>query len=249
MHNLIPVLASLGASALVFLGACSSGSSAEPDPATKATGLTLETLTATAVEGTFEDGAAPLRFKSVERAPRQADVTVVAGQTELTMRLDYDRGEGEFDAKSGQLNQAQVGAMLRLMTALAGAVPSEDTTATKALGSTLNFYSVARPDEALPTFKFVAENGWAYIQCRCHFQDAEGYHNWMGVGESCGTSASPHCPGRCGVGCGPDNLGPLGRWGSGKYTADCAKHDYGVGSWAAASDDYIFASANCPGGI
>ncbi|WP_394821896.1 hypothetical protein [Pendulispora albinea] len=239
---------SFGASAVVFLGACSSGS-ADSEPATKAAGLTLKTMTPTVVEGTFDDGAASLGFKSVEHHPRQVDVTVVAGQTELTMHLDYNRGEGEFDAKSGQLDQAQVGAMLRLMTALAGAVPSEDTTATMALGRTLNFFSVARPNEALPTFKFVAESGWVHLQCQCGYQDAEGYKNWMGVGESCGTSASPHCPGRCGVGCGPDNLGPFNRWGGGKYTADCAKHDYGVGSWGAAADDYTFAPPNCPIGI
>jgi hypothetical protein len=33
--------------------------------------------------------------------------------------------------------------------------------------------------------------------------------------------------------------------GTTAYTQDCAKHDYGLGTFEAASDDYAFAGNNC----
>ncbi len=227
------------------VGACSGGAEDRSNGAPVGEAqLVITNQTPTLIEGTFVDGPVSLRFQSVELAPRKANVTVRAGEAEFAFHLDFALGEGEFDAKSGQLDEAQVSAMPRLMTALFEALPSEDTVATDALGRTLNVLSEAPASTPLPALKFVAENRIAHLSCRCSWQDAFGYFNWMGRGESCGTSAAPHCPGRCGKGCGPDHLWNL-RWGTGAYTADCARHDYGVASWDHALDDYLFASFNC----
>ena len=243
------LIASLSLLVACGLGACSGGADDRSvgAPVGEAQ-LVITNQTPTLIEGTFVDGTVALRFQSVELAPRKANVTVRTGEAEIAFNLDFALGEGEFDAKSGQLDEGQVSAMPRLMTALSDALPSEDTVATDALGRTLNFLSEVPPSTQLPTFKFVAENRIASLSCGCRWQDAFGYFNWMGQGESCGTSAAPHCPGRCGKGCGPDRLVLL-RWGTGAYTADCARHDYGVGSLAAAADDYAFANPNCVIGI
>ncbi|WP_394834621.1 hypothetical protein LVJ94_49810 [Pendulispora rubella] len=228
----------------IGVGACSSSSTpSDAPPANDAKPVTITAHTPTLIEGTFVDSSTSLSFKSVEYETKKVEVTIRAGETNLVVHIDYAQGEGDFDANSGQLDQAQINAMPRLLEGLAAAIPDYGPVSLEGLARTVNFLSVAPSSTPLPAFKSVAENGWAYLSCGCRWQDAHGYHNWMGKGESCGSSASPHCPGRCGVGCGPDNL--WFAWGSGTYTADCARHDYGVGSWGSAFDDYTFAPHNC----
>ncbi|WP_394840834.1 hypothetical protein LZC95_27630 [Pendulispora brunnea] len=227
------------------LYACASSDAGEPTPQTTEKALTLTGHTPTLLEGTFVDANANLSFKSVESAPRKVDLTVRAGATELRFHLDFARGEGDFDAHSGRLDAEQIAAMPRVIDALSKELPDENTLAADALGRTLNLLGAAPASETLRTFKFVSENGWAHLPCSCGVRSIGGGRRArVGKGETCGSQPAPHCPGRCGVGCGPDNL--VARWGSGVYTVDCARHDYGIGTWEAAFDDYSFAPKNCP---
>jgi hypothetical protein len=238
--------------AALVLGGCSfliACAGAPIDPATGDAALVITSQTPTLIEGTFADAIAPMSFQSIERAPRNVDVAIRVGETELAIRIDSALGEVTFDANSGQLSPAQIGALERLMAAFVGAFGSEAIAPTNAevgLRRALNYVSAAPPSTILPTFTAVSETGWVHLPCSCSWNYiGNGWSAQTGRGESCGSSGAPHCPGRCGVGCGPDNLKWPWSWGSGVYTRDCALHDYGLGSWENALDDYTLAPYNC----
>jgi hypothetical protein len=241
--------------ALLFVGACSVLSACTGDPVgpvgpvTDGAALVITNKTPTLIEGTFADATTPVSFRSVERAPRSVDVTIRVGETELAIRIDHALGEAAFNANSGQLSPAQISTIERLMAAFVEAFANEDTApsnAEVALRHALNYAAAAPPSTRLPTFTAVSENGWVYLPCSCSWNYiGSGWYAQTGKGETCGSSGSPHCPGRCGVGCGPDNLKWPWSWGSGVYTQDCALHDYGLGSWENALDDYTLAPYNC----
>ena len=95
-----------------------------------------------------------------------------------------------------------------------------------------------------PADTFTAQQGWTHISCSCGTQNiGSGYYRQAGRGCGCNGGSGNGCKGRCGQGCGITSS--PGCVGSTAYTQDCAKHDYGLGSFAAASDDYSFASNNC----
>jgi hypothetical protein len=214
-------------------------------PVTEDAALVITNKTPTLIEGTFAD----LSFQANERTPRSVDVTIHVGDTDLAFRIDSALGEASFDAKSGQLSPAQHSRLAGFMAALVEKFGNEETAPTNAevaLRGALN-YAIDNPvSTTLVAVKAVAETGWVYLPCGCSWNYiGSGWYATTGKGEQCGSSGAPHCPGRCGVGCGPDNLKYPWAWGSGRYTQDCALHDYGLGPVGNALDDYTMALANC----
>jgi len=97
--------------------------------------------------------------------------------------------------------------------------------------------------ELLSPYQYVSERGWVHISCTCGTQYiGSGYYRQAGRGCGC-NGGNTGCKGRCGQGCGITSTPQC--VGTTAYTQDCAKHDYGLGTFEAASDDYSFASNNC----
>ena len=219
---------------LVFI-ACSTGENeAVPGDGTFA----ITTHTPTLVEGSYIDSQTTVSFRAKELASQTVEVSLRIDDTELTTRVDQAAGEVALDGSNAQLTALQVKAMAPLVQALEARLPEEDarTPVEDALVRNVTFIGVAPVDTALGQIKAVSENGWSYLPCyRRMSYIAPNAWRWTGNGGA--------CEGRCGIGCGPDNR--AGGWGSGKYTYDCARHDYGLGSWTAAFDDYTFANYNC----
>lgn len=241
--------------AALFLGACSvlAACASDPvdpvDPVTEEVALVITSKTPTLIEGTLADPGAPLSFQSIERAPRSVDVMIRVGDTEMVLRTDSARGEATFDARSGQLSPAQHSTLEGFMAALVerfGHEESAPTNSEVALRNALNYIIALPVSTTLRTVTAVAETSVVYLPCNCSWNYiGNGWSAQTGKGEQCGSSGAPHCPGRCGIGCGPDNLKYPWAWGSGRYTRDCALHDYGLGSIEAALDDYAMTFANC----
>jgi hypothetical protein len=97
--------------------------------------------------------------------------------------------------------------------------------------------------ELLSPYQFVSARGWVHISCTCGSQNIGGYYRQAGRGCGCTGGSGQGCKGRCGQGCGITSTPAC--VGTTAYTQDCAKHDYGLGSFSAASDDYSFAGNNC----
>jgi hypothetical protein len=107
-----------------------------------------------------------------------------------------------------------------------------------------SFMQIVPVGELLTGYEFVSERGWTHLSCTCGNQYiGSGYYRQAGRGCGCTGGSGGGCKGRCGQGCGITSTPPC--VGTTAYTQDCAKHDYGLGSFAAASDDYSFASNNC----
>jgi hypothetical protein len=220
---------------LVLVVACSTGDGeAVPGDGTFA----VTTQTPTLVEGSYTDSQTTVSFRAMEIAPRTVEVTVLIDDTDITTHVDHATGEVVLHGRNAQLTALQVRAMAPLAQALEAKLPPEDarTLVEDALLRNVTFIGVAPVGTTLGEIKSVSENGWTYLPCsRRMSYIAPNAWRWTGNGGS--------CEGRCGIGCGPDNR--AGGWGSGKYTYDCARHDYGLGTWTAAFDDYTFAGYNC----
>ena len=220
---------------LVLVAGCSTGN----DEAVSGDGtFAITTQSPTLVEGSYTDSQATVSFRAKELAPRTVEVTLRIDDTELMTHIDHASGEVVLEGSNAQLTALQIAAMAPLSAALEAKLPQEDarTLVEDALLRNVTFIGVAPVGTALGQIKAVSENGWSYLPCyRRMSYIAPNAWRWTGNGGA--------CEGRCGIGCGPDNR--AGGWGSGKYTYDCARHDYGLGSWTAAFDDYTFANYNC----
>jgi hypothetical protein len=107
-----------------------------------------------------------------------------------------------------------------------------------------SFMQIVPVGEVLTPYQYVSERGWTHISCGCGNQYiGSGYYRQAGMGCSCNGGSGNGCKGRCGQGCGITSTPAC--VGTTAYTQDCAKHDYGLGTFEAASDDYSFASNNC----
>ena len=220
---------------LVLAVGCSTGED-EAVPGDGTFAITRQT--ATWVEGSYTDSQTTVSFRAKELSPQRVEVTLRIDDTDVTTHVDHATGEVALDGGSAKLTALQVGAMAPLAQALEAKLPQEDarTLVEDALVRNVTFIGVAPVGTALGEVKAVSENGWTYLPCyRRMSYIAPNAWRWTGNGGS--------CEGRCGIGCGPDNR--AGGWGSGKYTYDCARHDYGLASWTAAFDDYTFARDNC----
>jgi hypothetical protein len=97
-------------------------------------------------------------------------------------------------------------------------------------------------------FQFLSARGWSHIGTGCGSKNlGNGQYRTCGKGCGCRGGTGNGCKGRCGQGCGGTSS-PRCR-GNTAYTKDCGRHDWGIGSWGAASDDFSFASnnASCSG--
>jgi len=232
------------ASLALFLG-CATEEAAPPVDEGRQT-FPVITQTPTEFEFVYED-AGQLRARTVETAPGLVDVTFDFGTTKIVYKLDYNRGIGDFIPSGQPLDAAHTrlieGMFAQLSEHTSMADENTRTQAETALFRQANLMTIVPVGEDLQAYTFKSENGWTAIGCGCGSQNIGGYTRTAGVGCGCTGGSGNGCKGRCGQGCGTNSTPPC--WGNTSYTQDCAKHDYGLGSWWAASDDYSFGPNNC----
>ena len=228
-----------------LLGVIGCGS---PNVAATTGGLTIDHRTTSNFDGTFAQGDARLQFTATaDDVNRHVTVTLEVAPVAVSYDVDYALGVGSFDSNGAVLtaaNRATLEAFSQELgkTFAAGGLAVDTLPLIEDAVMNLSGHFAAAPlGEALPPFTFKNERSWTFLSCSC-VNSWLANSNFSGYKRT-GYCSSSSCPGRCGVGCGWDNT--YSGWGSGKYTSDCALHDYGLGSWTAASDDYTFASYNC----
>jgi hypothetical protein len=210
-------------------------------------GFALVRHDATTLEATYTSGGASVRATVVESASKVVDVTYDFGNSIIAFHIDYNQGVGNFMPSGSPLDAAQARLIDPLLDGISKVVPTVDTQRTRTEEAAMrqtSFLQIVPVGEALTPYQFVAERGWVHISCTCGNQNiGSGYYRTAGRGCGCTGGSGNGCKGRCGQGCGITST--PGCVGTTAYTQDCAKHDYGLGSFAAASDDYSFASNNC----
>ncbi|MDC0713185.1 hypothetical protein POL68_32285 [Stigmatella sp. ncwal1] len=229
--------------ALTLALGCSNG---PEELAEEAEGFALLRHDAATLEATYHSGGTSVRALLVESAPNVVEVTYDFGDPVIGFRVDYNQGEGHFMPSGSPLDAAQSRLISGLAEGIAKAVPEQDTARSRVEDAAVRqttFMQIVPVGEALTPYRYVAERGWVHISCTCGSQNIGGYTRQAGRGCSCTGGSGQGCKGRCGQGCGITSTPNC--VGSTAYTQDCAKHDYGLGSFAAASDDYSFASNNC----
>ncbi|ADO74800.1 hypothetical protein [Stigmatella aurantiaca] len=206
-------------------------------------GFTLLRHDATALEATYRSGGTSVRALVTESSPNVIEVTYDFGESIVGFRIDYNQGVGRFMPSGNPLDAAQSRLINGLAEGLEKAVPETERTRIEdtAMRQT-SFMQIVPVGETLTPYQYVAERGWVHLSCTCGNQNIGGYTRQAGRGCSC-NGGDNGCKGRCGQGCGITSTPKC--VGTTAYTQDCAKHDYGLGSFAAASDDYSFASNNC----
>ncbi|SEM78561.1 hypothetical protein SAMN05444354_12316 [Stigmatella aurantiaca] len=227
--------------ALTMVLGCSNEKAGQVD---EAEGFTLLQRDATTLEASYRSGGSSVRAMVTESSPNIIEVTYDFGQPIIGFRIDYNQGVGRF-MPNGALDAAQARLINGLAEGLGKIVPEQDTQRTRIEDTAMrqtSFMQIVPVGEALSPYEYVAERGWTHISCTCGQQNIGGYTRQAGRGCSC-NGGDNGCKGRCGQGCGITSTPAC--VGSTAYTQDCAKHDYGLGSFAAASDDYSFASNNC----
>jgi hypothetical protein len=217
-----------------------------PQPEAEAAGFALLQHDASTLEATYRSGGASVHLQVDEIQANVVDVTYDFGDSVIAFHIDYAQGIGDFIPSGNPLDAAQAQLLAPLMEAIEAAVP-EDAARTRvenAAARQTSFMQIVPVGEVLSPYQYVAEHGWTHISCGCSNQYiGSGYYRQTGMGCGCTGGSGGGCKGRCGQGCGVTSTPKC--VGSTAYTQDCAKHDYGLGSFAAASDDYSFASNNC----
>jgi hypothetical protein len=209
-------------------------------------GFALVRHDATTLEATYRSGGVTLRATVVESAPKVVDVTYDFGDPIIAFHIDYNQGVGNFMPNGSPLDKAQARLIDPLLAGITKVMPTEDSQRSRVEDAAMrqtSFLQIVPVGEALTPYQYVSERGWVHLSCTCGTQHiGSGYYRQAGRGCSC-NGGDNGCKGRCGQGCGITSTPPC--VGTTAYTQDCAKHDYGLGSFAAASDDYSFASNNC----
>jgi hypothetical protein len=223
------------------------GCSSEPTESVAAEGFTLVQHDATTLEVNYRSGGEAVRATLSESAPDLVEVSYDFGDPIIGFRIDYKKGVGKFMPSGGPLDAAKARLLTPLLNEISKVVPVLDTERTRvedvAIRQT-SFMEIVPVGEVLTPFEYVAERGWTHISCTCGTQYiGSGYYRTAGRGCGCTGGSGNGCKGRCGQGCGITSTPPC--VGTTAYTQDCAKHDYGLGTFWAASDDYSFASNNC----
>jgi hypothetical protein len=210
-------------------------------------GFTLIQNDGTTFEATYSSGGASVRALLVESTSNVVEVTYDFGDPVIGFHIDYNKGEGSFMPSGKPLDAAQSRLITLLLEGISNVVPQLDTERTRVQDAAVrqtSFMQIVPVGERLSSFQYVSERGWVHISCSCANKHiGSGYYRTAGMGCSCTGGSGNGCKGRCGQGCGGTSTPKC--VGTTAYTQDCAKHDYGLGSWAAASDDYSFASNNC----
>jgi hypothetical protein len=204
-------------------------------------GFEIQRRDATGFEATVTSAGASLHFVVTESAPDVIDVSYDFGDPVIGFRLDYRAGQGEFQPSGTPLDAAQMRLIDTLLAELA-AMPdlmAAKTRVDEAAFRQTNFMQIVPTGEPLVNHVFAAQQGWIHISCSCFNQYLGGSdYRICGRGTSCTGGSGNGCKGRCGTACSPCA-------GTTAYTRDCGRHDWGIGSFAAASDDFSFAPNNC----
>jgi hypothetical protein len=221
---------------------CSDGPAAREDAAE---GFALVQHDETTLEATYRAGGASVRALVVETQAQVVEVTYDFGDPVIGFHIDYNQGVGRFNPSGAPLDAAQAALVAPLLEGLTKAVPDEQRTRVEeAAMRQTSFLQIVPVGEPLTAYEYVSERGWTHISCTCGNQYiGSGYYRQAGRGCGCNGGSGNGCKGRCGQGCGINSTPKC--VGTTAYTQDCAKHDYGLGSFSAASDDYSFASNNC----
>lgn len=225
------------------------GCSNEPESrASEAEGFALLQHDETTLEATYSSGGASVRALVVETESQVVEVTYDFGDPVIGFHIDYNQGLGRFNPSGGALDASQARLLEPLLEGLSKVVaPTDDPRRTRvedvAMRQT-SFMQIVPVGETLTAYEYVSERGWVHISCTCGNQYiGSGYYRTAGRGCGCTGGSGNGCKGRCGQGCGITSTPAC--VGTTAYTQDCAKHDYGLGSFSAASDDYSFAGNNC----
>jgi hypothetical protein len=219
-------------------------SNEQANPAPQAEGFAVLQHNESTLETTYSAGGATVRALFVETSQNVVDVTYDFGDPVIGFHLDYNQGVGDFMPSGNALDAAQGRLVDSLLEGLSKTVPdTQRTRVEEAAMRQTSFMQIVPKGEPLSSFRYVSERGWTHLSCTCGNQYiGSGYYRQAGRG--CGCNGGDNgCKGRCGQGCGITSTPPC--VGTTAYTQDCAKHDYGLGSFSAASDDYSFASNNC----
>jgi len=230
--------------AVVMAMGCSNES---PEQVDSGEGFALLQHDATTLEATYRSGGESVRALVTEVAPDIVEVTYDFGDPVIGFRIDYNQGVGQFMPSGKALDAAQARLIDPLLEEISKAVPQESSQRTRiedvAVRQT-SFLQIVPVGELLTPYDYVSERGWTHISCTCGNQYiGSGYYRQAGRGCGCNGGSGNGCKGRCGQGCGITSTPAC--VGTTAYTQDCAKHDYGLGSFSAASDDYSFAGNNC----
>ena len=209
-------------------------------------GLNLTTHTTKELAGRFVRGDVTVDFSASEVSPQVVTQSYQLGGLLLRATSDHGAGLGRIDSNNVVLTEAQQQALEALNHALDEQLPENKVLVEEVVYRGSAYLASAMPGEMIPSFEFKNTHSWTYIShCYCSWQyigctSGRGcYWHTVGTGFGCvGELAGNGCKGRCGAGC-PSN------GHTGAYTWDCARHDYNLESWTAASDDYLFASNNC----
>jgi hypothetical protein len=222
---------------------CSNGPAEQVDDE----GFALVKHDATTIEATYRSGGASVRATVVEIAPKVVEVTYDFGDPVIGFRIDYNQGVGNFMPSGSPLDTAQSRLIDPLLAGLSKALPVDDAQRSRVEDTVMrqtSFMQIVPVGEVLTPYQYVSERGWISISCTCGTQYiGSGYYRVAGRGCGCTGGSGNGCKGRCGQGCGITSTPAC--VGTTAYTQDCAKHDYGLGTFTAASDDYSFAPNNC----
>lgn len=228
-----------------LLVAISMGCATAPaEQAPGAEGFALLQHDASTIEATYRSGGASVRVLVDEIEANVVDVTYDFGDSIIAFHIDHNRGVGNFIPSGSPLDAAQAQLLAPLVEEISKVIPDEERSRVEdAVTRQTSFMQIVPVGEVLTPYEYVSERGWTHLSCTCGTQNiGSGYYRQAGRG--CGCNGGDNgCKGRCGQGCGITSTPKC--VGTTAYTQDCAKHDYGLGSFAAASDDYSFAGNNC----
>ncbi|HYO59339.1 hypothetical protein [Archangium sp.] len=228
--------------AMVMAVGCSNGPAELVD---ESEGFALLQRDATTLEATYRSGGASVRMLVVETSSNVVEVTYDFGDPVIGFHIDYNQGVGKFMPTGSALDAAQSQLINHQLEGISNTVPEQGqrTRIEDAAVRQTSFMQIVPVGELLSPYEFVSARGWVHISCTCGSQNIGGYTRQAGRGCTCTGGSGQGCKGRCGQGCGITSTPAC--VGTTAYTQDCAKHDYGLGTFEAASDDYSFASNNC----
>jgi hypothetical protein len=218
--------------------------SAPAEQAQGAEGFALLQHDASTIEATYRSGGASVRVLVDEIEANVVDVTYDFGGSIIAFHIDHNRGVGNFIPSGDPLDAAQAQLLAPLVEEISKVMPDDARSRVEdAVTRQTSFMQIVPVGEVLTPYEYVSERGWTHLSCTCGTQNiGSGYYRQAGRG--CGCNGGDNgCKGRCGQGCGITSTPKC--VGTTAYTQDCAKHDYGLGTFAAASDDYSFAGNNC----
>ena len=221
--------------AVLFMVGCTAEDSTPTPDETE--GVSVAQHDETTLDVTVASGGETLRMLATAGKGDAVDVTFDFGGP--VVALQVDRASGAFEPSGAPLDAAKI-RLVDLLVAELEKLPIEQRSRVADVAyRTATFMQIVPAGEPLAAYTFTAEKAWTHISCSC-FNQYLGGSDYRTCGRGCSCGGGNGCKGRCGVGC--------GGWGSVAYTRDCGRHDWGIGSWGAASDDFSFASNNCAGG-